>query len=260
MLRVLFALAPLAMVLAPSQVAAQIQWPPLPNNLTNTVLQVAFAISPPCAANNTFCQALTTTVIPRCQRMRGDPGCWCGNHDPLHFCAICMSNPSNNETSADQTQAAMTGHQNFHLACNAYEELINGTAVVSTTSVQSSTSATATPTVISSNSDDDNKAPIGAIVGGAVGGAVGLVAVAGIIYLISLWIKGKNERQSDVGPSSMSYMGSENKSPIGFGAPYPHASMTHYGSGHVSPLPQVGYNGPPNMPEPMNPQPGPHSV
>ncbi|KAH7335965.1 hypothetical protein B0J17DRAFT_60222 [Rhizoctonia solani] len=76
----------------------QMQWPTLPNNLTTDVLQVAFAISPPCAANSSWCQQLTQVVIPRCQRLRGDPGCWCGNHDPLHVCSSALpmaSQPTN---------------------------------------------------------------------------------------------------------------------------------------------------------------------
>ncbi|ELU45084.1 hypothetical protein AG1IA_00885 [Rhizoctonia solani AG-1 IA] len=36
--------------------ARQIQWPTLPNNLTEDVLQIASAISPPCAGINTNCQ------------------------------------------------------------------------------------------------------------------------------------------------------------------------------------------------------------
>ncbi|CCO35316.1 hypothetical protein BN14_09433 [Rhizoctonia solani AG-1 IB] len=88
----------------------QIEWPTLPNNLTEDVLRVAGAISPPCAANSSWCQQLTTVVIPRCERLRGDPGCWCGNHDPVHYCAICMSSPSDNQTTPDQMQAATAGH------------------------------------------------------------------------------------------------------------------------------------------------------
>ncbi|KAG8744468.1 hypothetical protein FRC10_010138 [Ceratobasidium sp. 414] len=245
----LFGLAPLAIVLAPGQAVAQLQWPELPNNLTQDVLQVAFAISPPCV-NNTYCQLLTGTV----------------------YCAICMSNPTDNQTTADQTQAASAGHAGecvlaaspsaltprvlvsaFHVACNAYEELINGTA--STTSMAQSSTAppTVSPTASAAASNaGGNKVSTGTIVGGVVGGVLGLVAVLGIIYIISLLIKRSN--QPEVSRSSVSYMGSENKSPIGYNAPYPHASMTHYGSpGHVSPLiPQPGYNG--GMPEPMNPQ------
>ncbi|KAG9105552.1 hypothetical protein FRC07_009197, partial [Ceratobasidium sp. 392] len=182
-----FGLAPLAMMLAPvGQVVAQYQppatpWVQLPNNLTDNVMRVAFAISPPCA-NYTYCQQLTVTVIPRCERLRGDPGCWCGNHDPLHYCAICMSSPTDNQTTADQMQAASGGHSAFHVACNAYEEWINGTSVIATSSISPSTSSTpaATPTAITSTGGSD-KVPTGTIVGAAVGGALGLVAIAGLI-------------------------------------------------------------------------------
>lgn len=42
--------------------ARQLEWPDLPNNLTQDVLDVANAISPPCE-NNQFCQQLTTVVV-----------------------------------------------------------------------------------------------------------------------------------------------------------------------------------------------------
>ncbi|QRV96598.1 hypothetical protein RhiJN_24616 [Ceratobasidium sp. AG-Ba] len=220
----LFGLAPFIMVLAP-RASAQIEWPALPNNLTVDVLRVAGAISPPCAANNTWCTQLTSVVIPRCERMRGDPGCWCGNHDPVHYCAICMSNPTDNQTTPDQTASATAGHSDFHVACNAYESLINGTATTTTSSSSSSTTPTASASAVSSNQNDD-KVPIAPIIGGVVGGV-------------------------DIAPSSVSYMGSEHKSPMGYAAPYPHTSMNHYSSpGHISPLPNVGYT---NNAEPMNP-------
>jgi len=260
MLRVLagafFGLAPLLAMLAPQapivSAAAlydrQLQWPTLPNNLTQDVLQVAFAISPPCA-NLTYCVELTTVVIPRCEMLRGDPGCWCGNHDPLHYCAICMSNPTTNQTTADQTQAATAGHTAFHVACNAYESLINGTA---STSASAAGSSTATPSATAAPSTDggsSQKTPIGPIIGGAVGGVVGLALVFGLVYLISLMIK-RNNSQNNVAPSSVSYMSSE---PLSYGkvaSPYPTPSIAHYSSpGHVSPNPH-GYN---HSAEPMNP-------
>ncbi|CAE6471289.1 unnamed protein product [Rhizoctonia solani] len=174
----------------------QMQWPTLPNNLTEDVLKVAFAISPPCAANSSWCQQLTQVVIPRCERLRGDPGCWCGNHDPVHYCAICMTSPADNQTSPDQMQAASAGHAAFHVACNAYEELINGTAsTTSSTSMLSTTSQTPTATAVSVTSSN-NKVPIGPIVGGVVGGVVGLALVVGIIYLLAIVLK-KNDRRSE---------------------------------------------------------------
>ncbi|CUA70465.1 hypothetical protein RSOLAG22IIIB_04203 [Rhizoctonia solani] len=227
----------------------QIQWPSLPNNLTADVLQVAFAISPPCAANSTWCQQLTSVVVPRCERLRGDPGCWCGNHDPVHYCAICMSSPSDNQTTPDQTQAATAGHAAFHVACNAYEELINGTAsTTSSTSMLSTSSQSPTATAVSASSG--NKVPIGPVVGGVVGGVVGLALVVGIIYLLAIVLK-KSDRRSDVRPSSVSYISTEHKSPNLYAHPYPQLPASYPGPapGHISPH---NSNYVP-APEPMNP-------
>ncbi|KAF8606268.1 hypothetical protein BDV93DRAFT_604763 [Ceratobasidium sp. AG-I] len=253
----LFGLAPLVAILvlqAPIVSGAalygrQLQWPALPSNLTEDVLQVAFAISPPCA-NTTYCVALTTVVVPRCERLRGDPGCWCGNHDPLHYCAICMSNPTNG-TTPDQTQSATAGHNAFHVACSAYEELINGTATVSTSSssVESSTAAASATAVSASGGDTKEKTPIGPIIGGAVGGVVGLALVFGLVYLIALMIK-RNNNNNAIAPSSVSHMSSEPMSYGKIAAPYPTPSIIQYSSpGHVSPNPH-GYN---HSAEPMNP-------
>ncbi|CAE6486425.1 unnamed protein product [Rhizoctonia solani] len=234
----------------------QMQWPTLPNNLTTDVLQVAFAISPPCAANSSWCQQLTQVVIPRCQRLRGDPGCWCGNHDPLHYCAICMSSPADNQTTPDQMQAANAGHAAFHVACNAYEEIINGTAATtSSTSMLSTSSAAPTATAASSNSGD-NKVPIGPIVGGVVGGVVGLALVVGIIYLLAIVLK-KSDRRSDVHPSGGSYLSSEHKSPNMYAMPYPQLQGNYPGPapGHISPHNSTYVPGP----EPMNPMTAPQA-
>ncbi|CAE6404957.1 unnamed protein product [Rhizoctonia solani] len=228
----------------------QIQWPTLPNNLTEDILKVAFAISPPCAANSSWCQQLTQVVIPRCERLRGDPGCWCGNHDPVHYCAICMSSPADNQTTPDQMQAASTGHAAFHVACNAYEELINGTAsTTSSTSMLPTTSQTPTATAVSATSSS-NKVPIGPIVGGVVGGVVGLALVVGIIYLLSIVLK-KNDHRSEVRPSNVSYLSSEHKSPNLYANPYPQLPASYLGPapGHISPHNSTYVPGP----EPMNP-------
>ncbi|KAF8684084.1 hypothetical protein RHS04_01690 [Rhizoctonia solani] len=232
----------------------QIQWPTLPNNLTEDVLQVAGAISPPCAANTTWCQQLTEVVVfLDANACVGTPGA--GVVITTHFmyyCAICMSSPSDNQTTADQMQAATAGHNAFHVACNAYEQLINGTAVVTSTSSSTSpaTSETSTPTAVSSNSGD-NKVPIGPIVGGVVGGVVGLALVVGIIYLLAIVLK-KNDRTSEVRPSNVSYLSSEHKSPNLYAAPYPQLPASYPGPapGHISPH-NNNY-----IPEPMNPMTG----
>ncbi|KAJ1305788.1 hypothetical protein OPQ81_010518 [Rhizoctonia solani] len=212
----------------------QIQWPTLPNNLTEDVLQ-----------------QLTQVVIPRCERLRGDPGCWCGNHDPVHYCAICMSNPADNQTTPEQTQAATAGHNAFHVACNAYEEYINGTASTTSTSMISTTSQTPAATAVSATSNN-NKTPVGPIVGGVVGGVVGLALVVGIIYLLAILLK-RNDRRSEVRPSSVSYMSSEHKSPNMYATPYPQLPASYPGQapGHISPH-NNNYVPPP---EPMNPMP-----
>jgi hypothetical protein len=93
-----------------------------------------------------------------------------------------MASPDNNLTTPDQTQAAGAGHNGkynligssisclivcleFHIACNAYEELINGTAKTTTSSLFSTSSPTPTPSVVTATAGD-NKMPVGPIVGG----------------------------------------------------------------------------------------------
>ncbi|KAF8601111.1 hypothetical protein BDV93DRAFT_510379 [Ceratobasidium sp. AG-I] len=121
-LRLFFGLVPLLTFLAQQSLPTaalvlqerQPQGPTLPGNVTQDVLQVASAISPPCA-NIDSCISLVTDMIPRCEERGGDPGCWCANHDALH-------------TTADQTEAAAAGHSGFHVACDAYAEIVNGTS------------------------------------------------------------------------------------------------------------------------------------
>ncbi|KAF8598379.1 hypothetical protein BDV93DRAFT_512593 [Ceratobasidium sp. AG-I] len=133
-LRLFFGLVPLVTLLAQQALPAaalvlqerQSQEPTLLGNLTQDVLQVASAISPPCA-NTDSCINLVTLVIPDCEGRGGDPGCWCANHDALHDCAMCIISSTNNQTTANQTEAAAAGHSGFHVACDAYAEIVNGT-------------------------------------------------------------------------------------------------------------------------------------
>ncbi|KAH7335964.1 hypothetical protein B0J17DRAFT_60239 [Rhizoctonia solani] len=164
-----------------------------------------------------------------------------------------MSSPADNQTTPDQMQAANAGHSAFHVACNAYEEIINGTAATtSSTSMLSTSSETPSATAVSSNSGD-NKVPIGPIVGGVVGGVVGLALVVGIIYLLAIMLK-KNDRRSEVRPSTVSYMSSEHKSPNMYATPYPQLQGHYPGPapGHISPHNSTYVPGP----EPMNPMTG----
>ncbi|KAB5592836.1 hypothetical protein CTheo_3696 [Ceratobasidium theobromae] len=225
--------------------ARQLQWPTLPNNLTEDVLQVASAISPPCAANNTWCQQLTVVVIPRCTQDVGVE-----TMTPfMQYCAICMSNPSNNQTTAEQTQAATAA---FHVACNAYEEIINGTASTTSTSMSSTSTQAPTPTAVGSTGGD-NKTPVGAIVGGVVGGVVGLALIFGVIWLLSIVLQRSNNRQEIIRPSSVSFMSSEHKSPQMYAAPYPAPHLSPYPQpalGPISPLALGGIDNSQFIPNP----------
>ncbi|KAG9042560.1 hypothetical protein FS837_010693 [Tulasnella sp. UAMH 9824] len=79
-------------------------------NITAAALEIRDSISSPTCNKTESCQEVITTVVPRCLGLQGSAGCWCGLEDPIHYCAICMLNPTDNTTSADQTQRATEGH------------------------------------------------------------------------------------------------------------------------------------------------------
>ncbi|CAE7086361.1 unnamed protein product [Rhizoctonia solani] len=184
--------------------------------LTADALEIQGAISEPCKAND-YCQTFTSEVVPRCQRLQGDAGCWCGNHNPLHFCAICMSNPTDNQTTPDQMQSALAGHTDYHAACTIFETLLNS----SSTAVGSATS-TATSAASTGSSNSGSKAPIGAIVGGAVGGVVALIIA---ILVFVLWRR--NRRKEAVGPSSVSIFSGDRTSTLVNQQPRPYSGYSH---------------------------------
>lgn len=166
-------------------------------NITQMVFQVSGAISSPTCNATSNCTEFTTVQIPACSKFPGDPTCWCSNVNPLHYCAICMSSPTDNTTTPDQTQAALVGHQNYHIGCNAYEAYINGTSTSSTTSSSisssSSSSAYTTPTqaAIVSSPKSVSAGTIGGVV---VGGLVGLAVVGAIVFLLYRYMQNKHER------------------------------------------------------------------
>ncbi|CAE6350224.1 unnamed protein product [Rhizoctonia solani] len=172
------------------------------------------------------------TIMPwfSINKVEQDPGCWCGNHNPVHYCAVCMANPTDNQTTPTQTEAATAGHNAFHIACNAYESYINSTDTMSPTSPVSPTASAA------HDSPNESKVLVGPIVGGIVGGIVGLALVAGIIYLLSVRLK-RNDHRHDVRPSSVSIFSSENKNSTVYASPYPQlpASYPVPVPGHISP-------------------------
>ncbi|CAE6489384.1 unnamed protein product [Rhizoctonia solani] len=188
----------------------------LGTQLTASALRVRDAISEPCRTTEQ-CQAFTNEVVPRCQRLQGNAVCWCTYHDPLHFCALCMSNPTDNQTTPDQMAAALGGHTDYHTACNTLEKLLNATA--SATGSASSSAASATST---GSSDSGSKAPIGAIVGGVVGGVVALI-IAILVFVI--WRR--NRRRENVGPSNVSLFSGDRTSTLVNQQPRPYSGYSH---------------------------------
>lgn len=182
----------LALLLLPLQCLAQAtNYGP---QLTDAALKIQGAISAGCNAT-TDCAQFVSYVIPRCQRLQGDAGCWCGNHDPLHYCAICMSSPSDNRTTPDQTAAALEGHTNYHQACNLFEVSLNASSTASAGPSTTSSAATNAPATTGTSS----KTPIGAVVGGAVGGGVAVIIGA---IVLTIWLK--QRKKNSLGPSSVS--------------------------------------------------------
>ncbi|KAG8991932.1 hypothetical protein FRB94_012147 [Tulasnella sp. JGI-2019a] len=164
-------------------------------NITAEVLGVQAAISSPVCNATSYCVTFVTQTIPTCERLGDNPGCWCGDVDPLHYCAICMSSPTDNSTTPEQTQDALTHHINYHKGCGAYEAWYNATlsssAAPSSTSTSSSASATPTVAPVTSGSSKSN---IGPIVGGAVGGVIGLIIILAILFLIYRNMQNKHQQ------------------------------------------------------------------
>jgi len=254
----------LALLLLPLQCLAQAtNYGP---QLTDAALKIQSSISPTCNATES-CIQFVSYVIPRCQRLQGDAGCWCGNHDPLHYCAICMSSPSDNRTTPDQTAAAIEGHTSYHQACNLFEVSLNSSSTAS--AGPSSTSGPAA-TNAASTTGTSSKTPIGAIVGGAVGGGVAVIIGA---IVLTIWLKQRKKKSP--GPSSVSLFSAAGTS-TGYdpSRPYsgygqPEASFAHrdnaLGHGYAPasmPYQEMGMHSPPLMsdgsynkhPEPMVPQ------
>ncbi|KAG8935216.1 hypothetical protein FRC01_005472 [Tulasnella sp. 417] len=97
-------------------------------NITASVLEVYNAISQStCAVVDAGVQ-LANSVVPRCLQLEGTAGCWCTLHDPIHYCGNCMSSPTDDTTTPDQSQAAMEGHANYHLGCSAYQAYLDASA------------------------------------------------------------------------------------------------------------------------------------
>lgn len=216
-------------------------------NITQMVLQVAGAISSPTCNATGNCTQLSNTEISSCLSVAGDPGCWCSttNLDGVHYCAICMSNPTDNTTTPEQTATATQGHISYHVGCNAYQAFLNGTASSNGTSTSSSamsssssfSSASTTPTQMAGTASGPKPVSAGAISGAVVGGVVALALIAAAVCLLYRGMQYRHERLvgSMRGTSAFS---SEAKHP--------------FGTGDNSPA--TGYSPPPNI----NPNPNIH--
>ncbi|KAG8980183.1 hypothetical protein FRB94_004455 [Tulasnella sp. JGI-2019a] len=148
-------------------------------NITAEVLGVQASISSPICNATVNCTMLVTQTIPTCERLNDNPGCWCSNPDSLHYCALCMSSPVDNTTTAQQTRDATTHHANYHKGCAAYQAAYNATlssSSVAPSSTSMSSSASATPTTVPATSGS-SKTNIGSSVGGIVRGFVAIVII-----------------------------------------------------------------------------------
>ncbi|KAG8939178.1 hypothetical protein FRC04_006840 [Tulasnella sp. 424] len=196
-------------------------------NITAAVLEVYNAISSPTCNLTDYCVQLRTAVVPRCLSLQGSAGCWCTLHDPIHYCAICMSSPPDNTTTADQTQAATVGHADYHKGCAAWQSYLNASAAGSlTTSVPPTTSAplpTLTPTPVTQSSSSKSSVSGGAIAGIVIGGVAFLAVVISVTYLVSRCLTNQAARETARqsayvgGPEKQSHMGSPATVPGYFG-------------------------------------------
>ncbi|KAG9020025.1 hypothetical protein FS837_008656, partial [Tulasnella sp. UAMH 9824] len=156
-------------------------------NITASVLEVYNSISHPTCNATDYCVQLTTNVVPRCLQLQGTAGCWCTLHDPIHYCAICMSNPTDNTTTPDQTQAATEGHANYHKGCAAWQAYLNASAAGSLSTTQPPSTSAPLPTITpdqSNSGSSHSSVSTGAIVGIAIGGVCFLAVVVAATVLI----------------------------------------------------------------------------
>jgi len=219
-------------------------------NITQMVLQVAGAISSPTCNATSYCMQLNNTEIPSCLSVAGDPGCWCStaNVAPLHYCAICMSSPTDNTTTPEQTSTATQSHRNYHIGCSAYMAFANGTASSNGSSTTSSATSSSssfsfvpiTPTPNAGTASGAKPLSAGTISGAVVGGVVALALIAAVVYLLYRSMQYKHERLvgSTRGTSAFS---NEAKHPFGTGDNSPANGYSPPPNVHPNPHTQRGY-------------------
>ncbi|KAG8937991.1 hypothetical protein FRC00_006324 [Tulasnella sp. 408] len=139
-------------------------------NITASVLEVYNAISHPTCSATDYCVQLATNV----------------------YCAICMSNPTDNTTTPDQTQAATEGHANYHKGCAIWQTYRNAFAARSLSTSQPPTTSAPLPTATQDQSNpgsSKSSVSTGAIVGIVIGGVCFLAVVAAATGFILNTIK-----------------------------------------------------------------------
>ncbi|KAG8907584.1 hypothetical protein FRB99_003508 [Tulasnella sp. 403] len=177
-------------------------------NITQECLNVKSAISGPTCNVTQPCVQFVTQVIPQCLTLQGDPGCWCANPDPLHYCAVCMSNPTDNTTNPEQTQTATISHANYHKGCGAYQAFLNATvsgSLTSTSTAPATSSSAATATAAASNSGSSSLSS-GALAGIVVGGIIVVIVIGIVGFLIYRHMQNKHvERTNAAGTGAGQY-------------------------------------------------------
>ncbi|KAG8744443.1 hypothetical protein FRC10_010113 [Ceratobasidium sp. 414] len=223
----------IALLLLPLQALAQST--DFGAQLTAAALEIEGAISPACNTTDACLQFVNTV-----------------------FCAICMSSPADNRTTFDQTAAAIEGHQNYHIACNAWVAALNASASAATVTNTATASNGQASATISAASSSGGGTPIGAIVGGAVGGGVALIIA---VLMLLYWMK-RRDADRKIRPSSVSlfsapvsgqpYFGYSSPAPqMGYKPEYAHPAMPYNGTGMHSPPPPATVPSYSKYPEPM---------
>ncbi|KAG9051506.1 hypothetical protein FS837_006682 [Tulasnella sp. UAMH 9824] len=159
-------------------------------NITEAALEIQSAISTPTCSARETCIDFVSTEIPTCLQANGAASCWCSPSSPLLDCAGCMSHPTDESTSFDQTEAATKGILAYQAGCQAYAAYLSGSTTLS--SAATATSASPLPT-IATPAHPSTGLSSGAI-SGIVSGSVSFVSLCIFIGYI-LYKQSENRRR-----------------------------------------------------------------
>ncbi|KAH7335966.1 hypothetical protein B0J17DRAFT_719631 [Rhizoctonia solani] len=176
---------------------------------------MASSVTSSCSTDE-YCQMLTTSIIPACERLSGAAGCWCGHQEAFYRCSTCVAGLTDGQTPPEAFYPFRGGKiitkippahtyvplPDFEESCRVYEQLIeNSTSVIElpikTTSASSTVGLSATALVTPSNvSGERNKLPVGIIIGGVLGAVFGLIIVFFAVRYAERSIRGGRSRRS----------------------------------------------------------------